>query len=53
MTEGLCFPEAVERLAEEAGVPMPKPARARQSARTSVPRLYALLEAAARFFESS
>jgi DNA primase len=56
-TEGLTFPEAVERLASEAGVPMPKMARgdeardqARQDERT---RLYALLEASAAFFEAS
>jgi DNA primase len=54
-TEGLSFPEAVERLAAEAGVPMPKPEhrneereQARQDERT---RLYALLEASARYFE--
>ena len=29
-TEGLAFPEAVERLAEEAGVPMPKAGRSRR-----------------------
>jgi len=54
-TEGLSFPEAVERLAAEAGVPMPKQElhdeerdQARQDERT---RLYALLEVSARFFE--
>ncbi len=55
-TEGLSFPEAVERLAGEAGVPMPKPdfprneaqERAETDARS---RLYALLEASAVFFE--
>ena len=52
-TEGLSFPEAVERLAEEAGVPMPKAGAARsRRARTSATRLYALLEASARFFEA-
>ncbi|MEQ1615917.1 MAG: DNA primase [Hyphomicrobiaceae bacterium] len=54
-TEGLTFPEAVERLAAEAGVPMPKAEfrdddrdQARQDERT---RLYALLETSAKFFE--
>ena len=56
-TEGLSFPEAVERLAAEAGVPMPKEEgrdeerdRTRQDERT---RLYDLLEASARFFEAN
>ena len=49
-TEGLAFPEAVERLAEEAGVPMPK-ADVREEARHDErQRLYALLEASAAFF---
>jgi DNA primase len=56
-TEGLTFPEAVERLAAEAGVPLPKfeprsPAAAEryekeQDERT---RLYALLDASQAFF---
>ncbi len=56
-TEGLTFPEAVERLAAEAGVPMPKQEfrdeereREHQDERT---RLYALLEASAKFFEDA
>lgn len=51
-TEGLSFPEAVERLAAEAGVPLPKPDvrdAAREDLRT---RLYTLLETAAAFFEA-
>ncbi|CFX39110.1 DNA primase [Candidatus Filomicrobium marinum] len=53
-TEGLSFPEAVERLAEEAGVTLPKPAprdpesRAQEDERE---RLYRLLETSAKFFE--
>ena len=53
-TEGLSFPEVVERLAAEAGLPMPKPEardpafEARQDERT---RLYALLDASVRFFQ--
>lgn len=52
-TEGLSFPEAVERLAEEAGVALPKPAprdpefKAHEDERE---RLYRLLEASAKFF---
>ncbi len=54
-TEGLTFPEAVERLAAEAGVPMPKSEfrdevrdQERQDERT---RLYALLDASTKFYE--
>lgn len=52
-TEGLSFPEAVERLAEEAGVSLPKPAprdpgfEAHEDERA---RLYRLLEVSAQFF---
>ena len=52
-TEGLTFPEAVEKLAQEAGVALPKPdARdeAREDQRT---RLLALMEEAAKFFETA
>ena len=54
-TEGLDFAEAVERLAEEAGVPLPKPEpRARNiEAEDQRERLYRLLETSARFFEAS
>ena len=51
--EGLSFPEAVERLAAEAGVPMPErdpEAEAREAERAS---LYEVLELAAKFFEES
>ncbi len=50
-TEGLSFPEAVERLAQEAGVPMPKAGprdEVREDERT---RLLAILAASAKFFE--
>jgi DNA primase len=50
-TEGLSFPEAVERLAAEAGVPLPKP-DARSEAQVRRQRdLYDVVEAAARWFE--
>jgi len=49
-TEGLSFPEAVERLAAEAGIDLPKPAQAeaREAARI---RLRKLMEAACVFFQ--
>jgi DNA primase len=53
-TEGLTFPEAVERLAAEAGLALPAPvadtpeARRQAEARSS---LYDLIEASARFYE--
>ena len=50
-TEGLSFPEAVEQLAEAAGVPLPKPdprAEERQQRRAG---LAEVCEMAARFFE--
>jgi DNA primase len=50
-TEGLSFPEAVERLADEAGVPMPKRGPRDEPRADERARLYALLEAAQRFFE--
>ncbi|MFA5952490.1 MAG: DNA primase [Hyphomicrobium sp.] len=50
-TEGLEFPEAVERLAQEAGVQLPR-ADARDSEREDTrARLLALMEVAAKFFE--
>lgn len=59
-TEGLTFPEAVERLAEEAGVTLPKwepknPEQRRQieEQQDERTRLYALLEASAAFFQAS
>jgi DNA primase len=50
-TEGLSFPEAVERLAAEAGVLLPKPTERDQQHEDERTRLYALLESSARFFE--
>lgn len=52
-TEGVTFPEAVERLAREAGVPMPAPdpqAMERERQRTG---LIDVVEAAAAFFEQA
>lgn len=52
-TEGLEFPEAVERLAGEAGLPMPKQAERNVEQEEARERLYRLLETSAAFFESS
>ena len=53
-TEGLSFPEAVERLAGEAGVPMPVRTHENRERAVEIQderqRLYALLEASAVFF---
>ena len=52
LTEGLSFPEAVERLAEEAGLPLPKllpQAAQREDERA---RLYAVMDASMGFFEA-
>ena len=50
-TDGVSFPEAVERLAQEAGVPLPAPEARQPEREDERQRLYALLEAAAQFFE--
>src|SRR5262245_24837302 len=52
MTDGLSFPEAVERLAEEAGVVMPKPSAREEEFEDERTRLNAVLDASARFFEA-
>jgi len=53
MTEGVAFPEAVERLAAMAGVPVPKSspeAEAREERRKT---LHEIVELAAKFFEAT
>ena len=53
LTEGVSFPEAVERLAEQAGVPMPvysPEAEAREERRKT---LHDIVEMAAKFFETT
>ncbi len=50
-TEGLSFPEAVERLAQEAGVPIPKAGPRDAQVEDERARLYALLATAGDFFE--
>lgn len=52
LTEGLSFPEAVERLAEEAGLPIPKGSPHEAEEEDQRTRLLALLEASSRFFEA-
>jgi DNA primase len=52
-TEGLSFPEAVERLAGEAGVPMPKLSARDEAREDQHQRLYRLMEASAAFFETA
>ena len=51
LTEGLSFPEAVERLAEEAGLAVPKASPREVEQEDERQRQLDLLEAAARFFE--
>jgi DNA primase len=51
LTEGLSFPEAVERLAEEAGLPVPAASQREAEQEDQRTRQLALLQAASRFFE--
>src|SRR3954466_14423231 len=50
MTEGLSFPEAVERLAEQAGVPLPKFSRENDVREQRQRTLHDVLDLAAKFF---
>ncbi|MCB1522351.1 MAG: DNA primase [Hyphomicrobiaceae bacterium] len=52
-TEGLSFPEAVERLAEEAGVPLPAKTERDEQREDDRVRLYRLLETAQAYFETA
>jgi DNA primase len=49
--EGLNFPEAVERLAGEAGVSLPKPSPEEEARESRRKNLYEIVEAACLFFE--
>src|ERR1700731_88501 len=51
-TEGLSFPEAVERLAGLAGVPLPKFSPEAEAREQKVRTLHDVMELAAKFFES-
>ena len=50
-TEGLTFPEAVERLAAEAGMEVPRPSREEAARHERARGLHELLEAACAWFE--
>src|SRR5271170_4448180 len=50
-TDGLSFPEAVERLAQEAGVELPKWTPQDEAREQQKKSLYAIIEAACVFFE--
>ena len=50
--EGLSFPEAVERLAQEAGLPMPVVSEADREREVQRASLYEVMDMAARFFEA-
>src|SRR5688572_11134695 len=52
-TEGVSFPEAVERLAAEAGVALPKPSRDDAVQEEKRRSLYDVTELAAQFYESA
>jgi DNA primase len=52
-TEGLSFPESVERLAAEAGVALPKPSREAAAQEERRKTLYDVTELAAAFYESA
>jgi DNA primase len=52
-TEGLSFPEAVERLAGEAGVDLPKPTEREREATETRLRLHEVLQAASDLFQSA
>lgn len=51
-TEGLSFPEAVERLASDAGVQLPKASPGQEAQQDERQRLYDLLQNAARYFQN-
>ena len=53
LTEGVSFPEAVERLANEAGVPLPVMTREAQAQEERRKTLHDIVELAAQFFEST
>src|SRR5437764_11854292 len=53
LTEGVSFPEAVERLAQQAGMPLPSLSRADEQREQRRKTLHQIMEAAARFFEET
>jgi DNA primase len=52
-TEGVSFPEAVERLAAMAGVPVPKASREAEAREERRKTLHDIVELAAKFFEAT
>jgi DNA primase len=52
-TEGVAFPEAVERLAQLAGVPLPKVSREDEQRDARRKTLYDVMDLAAKFFEAT
>jgi len=52
-TEGISFPEAVERLASLAGVPLPKVSRGDEAREARRKTLHEVMELAAKFFEAT
>jgi DNA primase len=52
-TEGVTFPEAVERMAQLAGLPMPKMSREAEAEERRRHTLHEVMALAARFFEAS
>ncbi|MGB3743252.1 MAG: DNA primase, partial [Xanthobacteraceae bacterium] len=53
LTEGVSFPEAVERLAQQAGVPLPVMTREAQAQEERRKTLHEVLDLAAAFFQST
>ncbi len=53
VTEGLAFPESVERLADEAGLEMPKASSGEEQREKGRDRLREVMEVACLFFESA
>jgi DNA primase len=53
LTEGMSFPEAVERLAQQAGVALPVMTREAQAQEERRKSLHDIVELAAKFFEST
>jgi DNA primase len=53
MTEGVTFPEAVERLANMAGLPMPKVSREDEVREQRRKSLYEVIDLASKFFEAT
>ena len=52
-TEGLSFPEAVERLAAQAGIPLPKVSPEAEAREQKVRTLHDVMELAAKYYETT